>query len=338
MSYGVAGIAQSLISIDDRVDILNPKTSALLNEKLEASSIHYVESVNFSKKCSYLYVKLYAREKALWATMTNCDDEILANDQIDGAWLELNEEEVIFLISRFIKQNINNTVVITAKEESPIKPNENNKEDLLPLFENEKTVDGIVNEHSSRYFFGPSSNGLKQGEFYYQTTWGLLHDLQYGITDHFSIGFGAPIIPLVGYITPKFSFNLNDNVSASIGSINGFSAFGPVLSIYYGTLTFGNANNNLTIGGGVAAPTNYPTAVLNISGMKQLSPYMYLITENYILPEYAEVFGFSGLRVVLKQKDINCLNVGLAYFPSLGFDFVPAFPMISYAHKFGKKI
>ncbi|MFY0674362.1 MAG: hypothetical protein JXQ87_13235 [Bacteroidia bacterium] len=325
--------AQHLVSIDDRINFIDSNNSVLLNQKLNDFDILYTKEVNFKNKCLYKFMKIYKEGDSLVATMQNCNNELLALNVLDFDWKSLKNEEVVFLISRFIKHNIDNEVPIDEIQQfNNVKP-----------YSRVYPVDAsLKNHHSTRYFFGPSSFGMKKGEFYYQTTWGVLHDLQYGITDHFSIGFGAPILPLVGYVTPKFSWSLRDKLSFAIGSINGLSIVGGVGSVYYSTITFGNEENNLTLGAGFATSFGNGTPLINISGIKMLSPNIYAFTENYITPQYTEVFGFSGLRAVLRRNDVNCINAGIAYFPT-AFDwadlgFVPLLPMLSYAHKFGARI
>jgi len=211
------GYTQSLVSIDDRLELVDVETAKLLNERLSTNGLLYVETVNFSKRCSYKYVTLFAKDKELWATLTNCDNEVLAQEKIDGNYKELSKADLAFVLSRFIKENFENQVIETVIAE---KPKENvldspvlekkAEEEVVMEGENEKTIGGLVNQHSSRYFFGPSSIGLRKGEAYYQTTAFALHDIQYGVSDRISLGLGSFIIPLFFYVTPKYNFELDD--------------------------------------------------------------------------------------------------------------------------------
>ncbi|MEF8795448.1 MAG: hypothetical protein V5A48_03275 [Salinivenus sp.] len=151
------------------------------------------------------------------------------------------------------------------------------------------------NPQSTRYFFAPNALGIPKGEGYYQNTWILLNNVNYGVSDHFSIGggtipiflFGANAIPL--WVLPKVSVsaprsNLHLAGGAVLGGVLGEVSEG--VGLLYGSATIGNRNQNVTLGlgygyvdGDVAG-----TPAVNLSGMLRVGPTVYLITENYIVP------------------------------------------------------
>lgn len=158
------------------------------------------------------------------------------------------------------------------------------------------------NPQSTRYFFAPNAIGLKKGKGYYQNTWIFFSNVNYGISNNFSIGGGMIPIFLFGvsgtpiWVLPKVSLPLaNDNIhlaaGAMIGGVIGADSEGG--GILYGTSTFGNSDRNLTFGVGYGYSggdiSNSP--VLNISGIARVSPKMYLISENYFFPQT----DFNGL-------------------------------------------
>jgi len=69
------------------------------------------------------------------------------------------------------------------------------------------------NPQSTRYLFAPNALGIPQGEGYYQNTWVLFNNANYGVSDHFSLGagtvplflFGAEVVPV--WILPKVSLS-----------------------------------------------------------------------------------------------------------------------------------
>lgn len=153
------------------------------------------------------------------------------------------------------------------------------------------------NPHATRYFFGPNVYGLKKGEGYYQNTWILLNQVNYGITNYLSLGGGImPLFLFAGsptpvWLTPKLSvpvvrdkFNLGAGVLFAHVLGDG-SSFG----IAYGASTFGNRESNLTLGAGwgfSAYDSNWDWAdrvTLMLSGMTRVGKKTYLITENYYL-------------------------------------------------------
>lgn len=153
------------------------------------------------------------------------------------------------------------------------------------------------NPHATRYFFGPNVYGLKKGEGYYQNTWILLNQVNYGITNYLSLGGGImPLFLFAGsptpvWLTPKLSvpvvrdkFNLGAGVLFAHVLGDG-SSFG----IAYGASTFGNRESNLTLGAGwgfSAYDSNWDWSdriTLMLSGMTRVGRKTYLITENYYL-------------------------------------------------------
>jgi hypothetical protein len=149
------------------------------------------------------------------------------------------------------------------------------------------------NPHATRYFFGTNGYGLRKGEAYYQNTWILFNQVNYGITNHISIGGGlVPLFLFAGaptpvFITPKVTVPIvKDKVNLGAGVLYAY-VLGEEFSfgITYGTLTFGNRDNNLTLGAGWAFSdaewANSPT--LTLSGMTRVGRKAYLITENYYI-------------------------------------------------------
>lgn len=149
------------------------------------------------------------------------------------------------------------------------------------------------NPHATRYFFGTNGYGLRKGEAYYQNTWILFNQINYGITNHISIGGGlVPLFLFAGaptpvFITPKVTLPVvKDKVNLGAGVLYAYvlgEEFG--FGITYGTISFGNRDNNLTLGGGWAFSdsqwANSPT--LTLSGMTRVGRKTYLLTENYYI-------------------------------------------------------
>lgn len=151
------------------------------------------------------------------------------------------------------------------------------------------------NPQSTRYLFAPNALGIKKEQGYYQNTWILFNNVNYGITNNFSLGagtiplflFGSPSTPF--WIMPKLSIPVaNDLVHLSAGALIGGvigqdSGSGGLL---YGTGTVGDADKNATIGLGYAYGEGEisSTPVVNISGMYRTGKSIFLISENYFVP------------------------------------------------------
>lgn len=155
------------------------------------------------------------------------------------------------------------------------------------------------NPQSTRYFFSPNAIGLRKGKGYYQNTWVLFNNVNYGISDNLSIGGGLVPLFLFGagespiWFLPKVSvpvvaekFHLGGG--AMIGGIVGTDT--EALGILYGVGTFGNRDRNLSVslGYGYAGSDISNTPVVNISGLIRTGRKFYLLTENYFVPSVDE--------------------------------------------------
>lgn len=158
------------------------------------------------------------------------------------------------------------------------------------------------NPNAGRYLFAPSAYNLKEGEGYYQNIWVFMNQVSYGFTDHFTCGLGIVPLFLFGresaqyspmWVTPKFLFgNGERKFNFSVGAIAFFVPFGGdetrgTAGILYGLGTYGNRNNNLSIGLGWGFARSQGDGLwgkrptINISGMYRLSKSSYLVTENW---------------------------------------------------------
>lgn len=154
------------------------------------------------------------------------------------------------------------------------------------------------NPQSTRYFFAPNAIGIPKGQGYYQNTWILLNNVNYGVSDNLSIGagtvplflFGADVFPI--WFLPKLSVsiprsNLHFAGGAVFGGVLGAEGSGGV-GLVYGTSTVGTRDHNATlgIGYGYAGGEFSDTPLITISGMTRIGRTTYLISENYYSPAW----------------------------------------------------
>ena len=114
------------------------------------------------------------------------------------------------------------------------------------------------NPYATQGLFFPTGIGLKKGEGNYQNLMVGLNSVHYGITDNFSIGGGLEIItfaitgkPAVVYFEPKLSYSFTENVHVSGGTYlfaGGFDTNLGTAALPFANLTYGNRDNNITIG------------------------------------------------------------------------------------------
>lgn len=165
------------------------------------------------------------------------------------------------------------------------------------------------NPQSTRYFFVPNAMGLPQGQGYYQNVWIFFNNVNYGVTDNFSLGVGFVPVFLFGatetpiWILPKFSIPLQSDlfhvaVGAMIGGVVGEGGFG----LLYGMTTYGNRDNNISLGlgYGYADGDISSSPVVTLSGMYRLSKRWYAVTDNYFIPT---------------ETDNGLLNFGVRWAP-----------------------
>lgn len=185
-----------------------------------------------------------------------------------------------------------------------------------------KGATGTPNPHYTRYFFAPSAFNLKKGEGYYQNTYLVLNSLNWGFTDHFSVGVSLELTSTFGsmggswspiyLITPKYGFGLTKNLNAAVGAlIVGAGANTGGLQLGYGLLTYGNTENNVTFGAsfGWADGNIMKRPPMTLNAMKRIGRKASLITENWIVPELGSLYSygvrFFGSKIAVDLGFVN---------------------------------
>ncbi|MEX0770620.1 MAG: hypothetical protein WD035_07800 [Balneolaceae bacterium] len=193
------------------------------------------------------------------------------------------------------------------------------------------------NPQGTRYFFAPNAIGLRKGHGYYQNTWVFFNNVNYGVTNNFSIGGGLVPGFLLGgglsatpvWILPKLSIPIAyDKVHLAAGAMIGgtLGSDGGGGGLLYGSGTFGSSDNNVTVGlgYGFAGGELSDTPLVNISGMYRVKRTVYLLTEIYFLPGIEEsgfaLFGgrwaperFAVDFGILSPLSVNADIIGLPW-------------------------
>ncbi|MCJ8165236.1 hypothetical protein MKJ04_10310 [Pontibacter sp. E15-1] len=200
------------------------------------------------------------------------------------------------------------------------------------------------NPNATRYLFSPSAYSLRKGEAYYQNTYLVLSSFNYGVTDRFTIGAGFELISTfsgepIFFITPKYSFPINEKWSAGAGVLY---ANAPIedfdgLGIGYGIVTYGNRDNNATLGVGFGYVDGEVSGrpLFTLSGMTRIGRKTALVTENWIVPTdtYYGVYSY-GIRFMGEK-----ITVDLAFLnsPDIARDVLSiGIPYVDFVVKFGK--
>jgi hypothetical protein len=197
------------------------------------------------------------------------------------------------------------------------------------------------NPHYTRYLFGPSAFSLKKGEGYYQNIYGVVNSVNFGITDHFTLGGGTELISLfIGYpvlmLNPKLgNYQVGNKLHAGGGSFLALAEDG-IFGIGYGIITQGTPDKNITFGLGWAFSSSgdlEAKPVVTISGASRLSKNISFVTENWLIPfdGYKPVISyglrFFGERIAVDFAFINSIEIAQ-------YKFFIGYPYIDFVYKF----
>jgi len=152
------------------------------------------------------------------------------------------------------------------------------------------------NPQSTRYFFSPNALGIEKGKGYYQNIWIFFNNVNYGVSDNFSIGGGVVPVFLFGvggtpvWVLPKVSIpvlheKFHLSAGAMLGGVVGIDE-SETAGILYGLGTYGDRNNNISLGlgYGFASGEISSSPVITLSGMYRARESLYYISENYFFP------------------------------------------------------
>jgi len=337
-------MSQKKIVIDDRAQFLTEPVESALANRLRSDSVELTSVIDNKKRCEYWFATLTRKGSDIYLSVLDCNDKVAGTRNLGTIINSAADSEKALLIYFAVSEITKNPNA--GIEEPPgtitqsLPPAEAlNPQQVIPLQTNDP------GQHKSRYFFAPSSYTLNKGELYYNTLYFLIHDVQYGISDQFSIGMGTTIIGFPFYVTPKFTMPVNEKSALSLGDILIIGTYNVRFTgnLTYLTYTRGNANNNFTVGGGlllvggrdisdeIAAP------VFNFSALVRISDHIYFITESYASffnkmqtayyndyntgvyyeEEFSQdmflMYNLLGFRFTNKRNDVRCWQIGLSF-------------------------
>jgi hypothetical protein len=181
------------------------------------------------------------------------------------------------------------------------------------------------NLHDTRYFFSPSAFNLEKGEGYFGHSYWALWQMQYGVTDQLSLGFGTTFIGLPASLNAKYSFEIKENLNSAIGYFwvgDLFNFLGEdensLINLPYTVFTKGTKENNLSIGFGYNiqnfSEDNIDPAnriALNIGGVTRTSRRFSFIFEAWFLDLANDdpiILGGPGFRYYRKINKVSAKN------------------------------
>jgi hypothetical protein len=339
--------AQDKLVINDRSGILSTELEGVISQKLREEGLSYTSVVDFTKRCEYFFSVLQKSGEDLLLRISDCNETLLGEKNLGSRMMTAMLSEQGILVSYAILDIISEPgkYMLPAVTEAPVPaaPVEAAPSASVPA---PRRDSAFADEHNTRYFFAPSAYNLKKGESYYNTIYFLVHDLQYGVNDYFSIGMGTTVIGLPLYFTPKLSFPVGKKSAVGVGDLLMLGTWGTNFlgNLAYGTFSNGGRNGNFTIGAGYLYTNENDltgqtsSLVSNFSAMTRLTPYIFLLTENYVMSanfnktawynsntepwEYIEEefvqrntfwYGIMGIRIVTRARDYISWSMGLTY-------------------------
>jgi hypothetical protein len=178
--------------------------------------------------------------------------------------------------------------------------------------------------HQTNLVLGPTGRTLERGQGFFTLHELFFAALQYGVTNHVTLGAGATLLPGVGldeqiiYFLPKIAVARTPLVNLAVGGVivragdifdisdEGAATFG----VLYGAGTWGGPDANLTtgLGFGFAGDRISSQPLVQLGGQLRVSSGVALITENWMIGrrgESAYVLSWSGLRFLHRNATFD---------------------------------
>ena len=191
-----------------------------------------------------------------------------------------------------------------------------------------------TDSHRSRLFFAPTGRSLDKGQVSVGVFEFMAPFVQVGVTDRLSVGGGTPL--MFGFdegfrpfwFTPKYQVVNREKFQAAVGVLQIFNTSGDNGGIAYGVSTFGDSDNALTVGAGMAYADDNRGAVVMVGGEGRVRNNLKLITENYIWQGGDGIIS-GGVRFLGERLSAD---LGLAV--PIGAGDLIAFPVVSFMYVF----
>ncbi len=344
--------AQQLIVIEDLSDVIDEQTTIFLQDDLSDHGLLLVYEVDFRKKCDYIFATIHPKDNGFLLQLRSCSEEMLGSKLLSQASLEQEPRERSQLLASYLSLlSSSSHQPVIARQDSSYLPGASVSVGGARYVDNARPFPALANEHHSRYYFSPSAYNLRKNEFYYNTLNFVIHDIQYGFTDNFSLGLGSSVAFIPVYVTPKISFRLGEKHHLAIGDLFGYGSWGlnNYFNLGYVAYTYGGLTDNITIGAGFVN-TDFleglnSKPIFSLSATTDFGRRLFFVTEHYFVPRIANislskydsvgvsefgypiygyseidyeysaltVLGFLGVRFVSKKQDTRAFQFGVGY-------------------------
>lgn len=205
----------------------------------------------------------------------------------------------------------------------------------------------VPDPNYSRLMLAPSARPLAKGDGYFSDHYVLFPGFGYGLTDHWTVGGGASVIPGVRldeqlfYGLTQVGGQVGRNVHLAGGALYaaaGGEDFG--VGMVYGLGTFGTPDRSLTLGvgwpglhEGVQSFRMADRPIVLLGGTVRVSRRVALVSENWIIPGEPLSSQPLGLAVRLISGRLS-VDVGVIVVGDVLDEGLPV-PWLSFAYHFG---
>ena len=205
------------------------------------------------------------------------------------------------------------------------------------------------NPHPSKYSYSPSGIGINKGEGYFQTIYLLIYQVQYALTNHWSVGLTTSILGTPTLLNVKYtnvileSKDRQRNLYVAAGTQVGLASIFSLenkIGIGYGGLTFGNSESNITVSGGVFADnfnsrSEFATTLgFSASFNQRIDKSISIMGEFWMVGDY--LIGGPGFRFFSGKKERGVLDLALlGYNNRAGTTKFFGLPFLSWTMKLG---
>ena len=188
--------------------------------------------------------------------------------------------------------------------------------------------------HRTRLFFAPTGRSLDRGEVSFGVFQFVAPFVQVGVTDRISVGGGTPLLFGIDewnrpfWVTPKVQVVRTPRAQAAVGLLHVFDTDGDSGGIAYGVGTFGDNDNALTAGAGLAYAGDDRGGVVMFGGEGRVRRNLKVMTENYVWKGGDGLLS-GGVRFLGER-----LSADLALVVPLGIGDFIAFPVVNFVYVF----
>ena len=201
------------------------------------------------------------------------------------------------------------------------------------------------NPNAHRYFISITGIRPEAGEVIYQNTYFIINSVEAGITDYLSLGGGIEFSSLIFgeplfWAGPKLGAEVIDNLHLSTGLIYLGTEYpltrpGDNYNIPYLQATYGNSDNNLSLGWGYITrdfKMKYNSRFISVGGMYRPVRYFSFVTDNTFFPD--DFIGMFGIRFFGEFMTIDAGFLMTSSMLSFGHPYIIAIPYLDFSMKF----